>query len=125
MIFDFCFLIEDIAKAFEKAEEEIKDGFWRKMVKELDEKTFIRYMEEWYWKKLSKIEKEWLLESFRTWEFELIWFSEFWEKFNRNRVKINWLEIKVWWYYVYKDGKYVLSDEIETLYPKNRNDKNR
>ena len=47
----------------------------------------------------------------------MIWFSEFWEKFNRNRVKINWLEIKVWWNYVYGDGKYVLSDKIESLYP--------
>ena len=67
MIYDFCFLIEDIAKAFEKAEEKLKSWFNWNMVKELDEETFIRYMEEWEGGKLDEVVKEDLLESFRKW----------------------------------------------------------
>ena len=122
MFFDFCFLIEDIAKAFMEAEEKLKSWFNWNMVKELDEETFIRYMEEWEGGKLDEVVKEDLLESFRKWEYEMIWFSEFWEKFNRNRVEVNWLKLIIQWNYVYKDGKYVLSNEIESLYPKKYKD---
>jgi len=106
-----------IAEAFAKAEREIIDWFGGKMVKELDEEIFKKYCKEWWVDLNSRYFQEILLPSFRNGTLNL----EFWEfgsKFTRNVIEYNGLKIRVWGRYVYKDGRYILSDEVNTLYPK-------
>ena len=91
------------------------------MVKELDEETFKQYLIEWgKWNVMPEKKRDEILEQFRKWELDKLDLKHFGPNFKLNEIEINGLNVKVWWYYVYKDGKYVLSDEIETLYPKNR-----
>lgn len=110
---------EMIAKVQVKAEKEILDWFGGKMVKELDEGMFEKYLKEWWkWNDLVKTDKvEETFEKFRNWELDKIEFGFFWNQYKWNIIKENWLEVKVWWKYVYKNGKYILSEQVNTLYP--------
>ncbi len=109
---------EDIAKAFEKAEEEIKTRNNGNLLGRLTEEEFIEYCRlGWvynpWWDKYEN-----LLTRFKNWQLNL----EFWKfgkQFNWNVIEVNWLEIKVWWKYIYKDWKYILSEDVNTLFPKN------
>jgi len=111
---------EMIAKVQVKAEKEILDWFGGKMVKELDEGMFEKYLKEgWEWNRLGLDDNEKrraYFERFRNWTLNLE-FGKFWNNFKRNVIKENWLEVKVWWKYIYKDGNYILSDKVNTLYP--------
>jgi len=111
---------EMIAKSQVKAEKEILDWFGWNMVKELDEAIFENYLKEWWeWDKLGLNDNEKrraYFERFRNWILNLE-FGKFWNNFKRNIIKENWLEIKVWWRYVYKSWRYILSNEVNTLYP--------
>ena len=86
---------EDIAKAFEKAEEKIENGL-------LEEYWLPRYSPEnagKYWKKVA--EEEWIIE-----EWEWI----------KTIVNVNWkeIEIEIWWKY---DSEWNLDLTIQTIYP--------
>ena len=114
----FSWPYEEIAGAMKKAEEKIVSGNNGKLVKKLDEKMFIEYLQEWWkWDMLSKESKNDLLNKFRNGELEVIEFWMFGNKFERNVMEYNGLKIKIWGKYEYVDGEYVLSEEVRTLYP--------
>ena len=112
---------EKIAEAFAKAEREIIYWFGGKMVKELDEETFKKYLKEGWGREelIRKNKLDEVLEKFRNWEMGNIEFWLFGKRFDRNVIEYNWLEIRVWGRYVYRDGKYILEEQVNTLIPKN------
>lgn len=102
---------EDIAMAFEKAEEEIKTRNNGNLLGRLTEEEFIEYCRlGWvynpWWDKYEN-----LLTRFKNW-WE-IKFSEFWSDFNKNVFEYNWIEIKIWWKYV--NGELIM--EVSTIFP--------
>ena len=117
-LFPSSWTYEEIAGAMKKAEELIKSGNNGKLVKKLDEETFIEYLQEWWkWNMLSKESKNDLLNKFRNGKIEVIEFWMFGSKFERNVMEYNELNIKIWGKYEYVDEEYMLSEEIRTLYP--------
>ena len=99
-----------------KAEEKIKTGFGGRMAKELDEDKLMEYCEEWGINIDSDKFRNEILPLFEN--REPIGFGKFWKQFERNVIEEKWLEIKVWWKYVYEDGKYILSEKVNTLFTK-------
>jgi len=91
------------------------------MVKELDEETFKKYLKEGWGREelIRKNKLDEVLEKFRNWEMGNIEFWLFGKRFDRNVIEYNWLEIRVWGRYVYRDGKYILEEQVNTLIPKN------
>ncbi len=102
---------EDIAKAFEKAEELLKTRNNWKLLWKLTEEDFIEYCKLWWVYDPDSDKYKNLLKRFRNW-WE-IKFSEFWSDFNKNVFEYNWIEIKIWWKYV--NGELIM--EVSTIFP--------
>ncbi len=110
-LFPRTFTDEDIALALKQAENLIKTWNSWKLVKNLDEQTFIKYCKEgWIFNSWDDQYRN-LLNKFRNWWEINLW--DFWYTFNKHIYEYKWLDIEIW-------GKYInweLSEIVKTIYP--------